>query len=414
MKASASSPKVLLGVTGGIAAYKAPEIVRALVEAACEVRVVLTQRAVEFVTPTTLATLSGHPVLRTEFGEENSHEIGHIEMARWADALVVAPATANSIARFACGRADDLLSTIYLTFDGPAVVAPAMNPRMWERRETQANVEALGERGVAIVPPEEGFLACGDRGQGRMAAIEKIVFETVAAARRTSSLEGRTVLVTAGPTHERLDPVRFLSNRSTGRMGYALAAAARSRGARVILISGPTSLHPPWNVEIQRVESACEMNEAVLAHAAEADVVVMTAAVSDHRPKTVSKVKLNRRDEMPTLELEANPDILLEISRRRRRARQVIVGFAAETGDEVAKGVAKRERKGCDLLVANDVNAAGAGFAVETNIVTVIGRNGEHEAWPQLPKRAVAERLMDRIESELAIATDACRSDSVC
>jgi len=393
-----AAPRILLGVCGGIAAYKAAEIVRALVKEGAEVQVILTGRAEEFVTALTLTTLSGRSVARTEFGAEPSPTIGHIELARWGDALVVAPATANELARFARGLGDDLLSTVHLAFTGPVVVAPAMNPKMWDHPETRENVARLSGRGVVVVPPEEGFLACGDEGAGRLARIESIVAETLRAARRSRALEGLRVVVSAGPTYEPIDPVRFVGARSSGKMGFALAAAARARGAEVTLVAGPLALGPPWGVRVVNVETAVQMREQVLAAAQDADVVVMAAAVADHRPGDPSAEKLHHPGAAYTLTMTPNPDILAELVRR-RRPQQLIVGFAAETGGALERGRAKLERKGCDLLVVNDVTAPDAGFGVDTNIVTLLAPGAEAETLPRMHKREVAERIWDRIEA---------------
>jgi phosphopantothenoylcysteine decarboxylase/phosphopantothenate--cysteine ligase len=393
---------ILLGVSGGIAAYKASELVRELVRSGAEVRVILTSRAEEFVTPLTLATLSGNAVSRSEFRAEPSPEIGHIELSRWASAMVVAPATANVLARMARGLADDLLSTVYLAFDGPVVVAPAMNPRMWEQTETRQNMDRLAQRGVVVVEPEEGFLACGDDGAGRLAEIPRIARAALEAARRSESLIGTRVLVTAGPTHEPVDPVRFIGNRSSGRMGYAVAAAARSRGAEVVLVSGPTPLAPPWGVRVERVRTAEEMRTAVLAESqgeSPPDLIVMAAAVADHRPHA-ALVKLSHKGEPWSIRLEPTVDILCELVSRRSPG-QLIVGFAAETGEIEEKAREKLARKGCDLLVANDVSRDDAGFEVETNVVTVVDADGGLEQWPRLTKREVAERLLDRVEARM-------------
>lgn len=390
------APRILLGVSGGIAAYKAAEIVRALRKEGAEVRVILTRRAEEFVTPLTLATLSGQEVWRTEFSAEPAASIGHIELARWGQALVVAPATANVLARFARGLGEDLLSTVYLAFQGPVVVAPAMNPKMWDHPETRENAARLAGRGVVIVDPEEGYMACGDEGAGRLAPAPRITAEALWAARRSESLLGVKVVVSAGPTIEPLDPVRFVGNHSSGRMGYAVAAAAAARGALVRLISGPVAIAPPFGVKTTRVATALEMDKAAREAAAEAEVVVMAAAVADHRPAVLSREKLSRKDDSFTIEMIPNPDILSALCRKRPPG-QIVVGFAAETGDAVEKGKAKKARKGCDLLVANDVTQEGAGFGEETNIVTLVGPGESCETWPKLSKRQVAERLWDRI-----------------
>ncbi|MDH3285615.1 MAG: bifunctional phosphopantothenoylcysteine decarboxylase/phosphopantothenate--cysteine ligase CoaBC [Acidobacteriota bacterium] len=395
-----NGPNILLGVSGGIAAYKANEIVRSLVTSGASVRVVMTRRAEEFVTPLTLATLSGHPVCRSEFSAAPGPEIGHMELSRWADAILVAPATANLIARFSRGIADDLVSTVYLAFSGPVVLAPAMNPRMWDHPETRHNMERLAQRGVVVVFPEEGFLACGDEGAGRLAGVDRIASAALAAARRSTSLEGSRVLVTAGPTYEPIDPVRFVGNRSSGKMGYEIARAARARGAQVVLVSGPSREAPPWDVRVVSVDTAEQMREAVLAEAcgsAPADVIVMAAAVADHRP-AYRPDKISQKGRPWSLELHPTADILSELASRRSPG-QLIVGFAAETGDVLDKARTKLATKRCDLLVANDVTREDAGFGVDTNVVSLVDGEGAVEEWPKMSKREVAERLLDRIHA---------------
>ncbi len=396
-----SAPRILLGVSGGIAAYKAAEIVRQLVTAGAEVQVVLTSRGSEFVTPLTLATLSGHPVAHDEFGADPAEKIAHIELAKWADALLVAPATANVIARFAQGLGDDLLSTLRLAFDGPLVVAPAMNPKMWDHAQTRANVAALEAEGAVVVSPDEGFVACGDQGAGRLAAVDTIVSAGLEAARCSKLLSGQHVVVSAGPTFEAVDPVRFVGNRSSGKMGYALARAARARGAEVVLVSGPTCLPPPFGLRRILIESAEEMKRELFSASSGADIIIMAAAVADHRPVHPSGEKLKPdKNASYTLEMRPNPDILAELCAARAagslQAKTLIVGFAAETGDAVVKGAAKRRRKGCDLLIANDVTVAGAGFGSDTNIVTIISDQGERSL-PLMSKRRVAEEILDAI-----------------
>ncbi|MFN7964347.1 MAG: bifunctional phosphopantothenoylcysteine decarboxylase/phosphopantothenate--cysteine ligase CoaBC [Acidobacteriota bacterium] len=395
-----SAAKILLGVTGGIAAYKAAELTRALVKSDTDVQVILTGRAEAFVTPLTLATLSGHRVWKDEFPADPTPSIGHIELGRWADVMLVAPATANSIARLAHGLADDLLSSVALVFQGPIVIAPAMNPRMWDHPETRANVTRLLRRGVTIVEPESGLMACGDEGAGRLAAVQEIVASTLAAARRSRALEGRTVLVTAGPTYEPFDPVRFIGNRSTGVQGFCVAAAAHARGAEVTLIAGPTAIEPPFGIETIRVETALQMHAAVTERAPSVDLIIMAAAVADHRPADVALEKLSLKDREHTLAMIPNPDILADVCSSRRPG-QVIVGFAAETSDAVAKATHKRLRKGCDAMVANDLQEAGAGFGGQTNRVSWIDAQGS-ESWPLMSKRQVAERLIDRAVALLA------------
>lgn len=398
------APKVLLGVSGGIAAYKAAELVRALDKAGAEVQVILTGRAEAFVTPMTLATLSKRPVARTEFPDEPGPDIGHIDLAAWGDVLAIAPATANVLSRLAHGAGDDLLTTVALAFDGPLVLAPAMNPKMWDHPQTRASVDRLIAEGTVVVEPEEGVMACGDEGAGRLPPVETIAAEIMAAADRSRELEGLRVVVAAGPTHEPIDPVRFVGNRSSGRMGFAVARAARARGAEVVLIAGPTALARPFGVERVDVTTAAQMHEAVLDRAQDAHVVVMTAAIADHRPDEAAGEKLSRKGEPFSLSMVPNPDVLSDLVMRREGgtlpAGLTIVGFAAETGDAVTKALAKRERKGCDLMFANDVSAPGAGFEAETNMVTPIGPQGAEPSWPLLSKRQVAERLWDRIVAQ--------------
>lgn len=399
-RSGGAQPRILLGISGGIAAYKGAELTRSLIKAGADVQVVLTARAEAFVTPLTLAVLSGHPVHRDEFPREPGPAIGHIELARWAELILIAPATANVIARLAHGAADDLIATVALVFSGPLVLAPAMNPWMWDHPETRANVARLQRRGVRIVEPEHGLAACGDQGAGRLAALEAITAVALESVVTSHQLAGLDVLVTAGPTHEPLDPARYLGNRSSGAMGFAIAAAARARGARVTLISGPTALAPPYGVAVERVETALELRAAVSAAAPRAALIVMAAAVADHRPAAAAPQKLAHKDQPWALPLVPNPDILAELCAARRPG-QVIVGFAAETSDPIGRGTAKRQRKGCDLLLANDVTEAGSGFAVETNRVVLIGPDGP-EPWPLLGKREVAERLLDRCGPLLA------------
>ncbi len=358
--------RVVVGVSGGIAAYKAAELVRALQRQAVEVHVVMTAAAQQFVQPLTFAALTGHKVITSLWDETKAGDIAqeqkgidHIAEAQWADALVVAPATANILAKFAHGIADDFLTTMYLATTAPVLVAPAMNVNMWNHPATQANVEILRQRGVRIVEPGTGELACGMVGAGRMAEPEAIAEAVLSALGRRHDLAGEMVLVTAGGTREALDPVRFIGNRSSGKMGYALAEAARSRGARVILISGPASLHAPAHCELVKVTTAEEMREAVLERMGEATLVIKAAAVADYRPVDVSAQKLKRTGPM-TLELAPTEDILAEVVRRRRPG-QLIVGFAAETENRMENGRAKLLAKGADAIVVNDV--AGTAWA---------------------------------------------------
>jgi phosphopantothenoylcysteine decarboxylase/phosphopantothenate--cysteine ligase len=390
---SLTEKTVVLGVSGGIAAYKAAELVRALRERGARVRVVMTRNAQQFITPLTLQTLSGHPVATDLWDLTQESQIGHIDLADSADAMLVAPATANVVAKLASGLADDLLTTVALATRARIVVAPAMNVHMFENPVVQENLERLRARGVRVVAPDTGSLACGYEGPGRLPEAEVLV-EEVTAALAPQDLAGETVLVTAGPTREYLDPVRFLSNRSSGKMGFAVARAAARRGARVVLVAGPTSLGEPRNVDVVRVESASEMAAAVDARVAEATVVVAAAAVADYRPKRRAAEKAAKVRGATTIELETTRDIVAGIDRSRRD--RIVVGFAAETGDPVARARDKMARKGLDLIVANDVTAQGAGFDVETNVVTLI--DGEQEQHlPLLTKDEVADAILDRV-----------------
>jgi phosphopantothenoylcysteine decarboxylase/phosphopantothenate--cysteine ligase len=392
--------KIALGVTGGVAAYKAAELVRRLQQEKLDVQVVMTRGAREFITPLTFAAITGKKVITEMFGAEESgpanveSAIEHIAVAQRIDLLLVAPATADILGKFAHGIAEDFLGTLYLATKAPVIVAPAMNVNMWEHPATQANLATLRARGVHVVDPDEGYLACGMTGAGRLAATEAIaqkVFEVLGMRR---DLAGRTVLVTAGPTREALDPVRFLTNRSSGKMGYAVAEAAIRRGARVILISGPTELKIPEAAEWVPVNTAEEMRGAVRDRASEADIVIMAAAVADHRPSAASASKLKRSEGRLTLELEATPDILAELGRE--SSARILVGFAAETGDIAVNARAKLSRKGADMIVANDVTQEGAGFDTDTNIVTLFLRDGRDIALPKMAKLDVANRILDQ------------------
>jgi len=390
--------RVLLAVSGGIAAYKIPELVRALRSAGHAVRCVLTASAGRFVSPLVLQTLSGEAVRADLFDPQEEGQIDHIALADWADLVVVAPATADILARMAHGRADDLPTTLLLATRAPVLVAPAMNVNMWRHPATQNNVETLRARGVHFVGPEAGPLACGWEGEGRMAEPA-----AVAAAAELllgpGSLAGETLLVTAGGTREPVDAVRALTNRSSGKMGFAVAREAARRGAQVILVAAPTPLATPPGVQRVDVETALEMREAVLAALEGASIVVMAAAVADFRPAAPSARKIKKED-LPadaglTLELVRNPDILAEVAAR--GGGRIVVGFAAESHDVVAAARRKLERKGCDLLVANDVSREGAGFDADTNAVWFVWPGGDVEELPLLSKAEVAGRLLDRI-----------------
>ena len=391
---SLSGKTILLGVTGGIAAYKAPDLVRSLSRAGARVRVVLTRAAEEFVTPLTLQTLSGHPVARSLFDLTEESEIGHIRLAETADALLIAPATANVIAKLAAGMADDLLTTIALATRAPVLICPSMNVHMYEHPTVRANMARLRDEGRTLLEPDSGFLACGYTGPGRLADPDTIV-EEVEALLSPKDLQDVRVVVTAGPTWEALDPVRHLANRSSGKMGYALARIARRRGAHVTLVSGPTALTAPRGVQFVPVVNAREMELAVVRQASSADVVVMAAAVGDFRPTESARHKIKRGRTDLTLHLAPNPDILTKLGTL--SGPRLLVGFAAETRDLVANARRKLQAKGVHLMVANDVTAEGAGFDIDTNIVTLIDRSGRVERLEKMSKNAVASAIFDRI-----------------
>jgi phosphopantothenoylcysteine decarboxylase/phosphopantothenate--cysteine ligase len=390
--------KIALGVSGGIAAYKAAEIVRLLQDRGVRVQVVMTAAAQEFVRPLTFAALSGEKVITNMFGSPDTEAnvdsaIEHIAVAQSIDALLVAPATADVLARFAQGIANDFLSTLYLATTAPVVVAPAMNVNMWNHAATQANLAVLRQRGVRIVEPGEGYLACGMTGSGRLAENEAIIGAVMEALGASQDLAGETVLITAGPTREKIDPVRYLTNRSSGRMGYALAEAALRRGARVLLVSGPTAIAAPGGAELTRVETASEMHAAVLRLLPESTVVIKTAAVADFRPKAAAGQKIKRKGEV-TLELEPTEDILSEVARR--KTSQLVVGFAAETENVLENAREKLASKSLDLIVANDVSREGIGFDSDRNAVTIIS-NSEVIEVPETSKWEVAHRMLDQV-----------------
>ena len=391
--------KIALGVTGGIAAYKATEIVRLLQERGIRVQVIMTRAAQEFVRPLTFAALSGEKVITGMFapGEENAPNIDsaveHIAVAQSIDALVVAPATADILAHFAQGIATDFLTTLYLATTAPVVVAPAMNVNMWNHPATRANLEILRKRGVKIVEPGVGYLACGMTGAGRLAENENIVAAVLETLGASQDLSGETVLVTAGPTREKIDPVRYLTNRSSGRMGYAVAEAALRRGAHVLLVSGPTSLTAPGAAEVTQVESAEQMQDAVFQLLPRASIVIKTAAVSDYRPKATAGQKIKRKGAM-SLELEATADILQELSRK--KSSQIVVGFAAETENVLENARQKLVTKNLDAIVVNDVAREGVGFDSDRNAVTIITRDDIIEV-PETTKWEVAQRVLDQV-----------------
>jgi phosphopantothenoylcysteine decarboxylase / phosphopantothenate---cysteine ligase len=396
--------RIVLGVTGGIAAYKAAELLRLLIKAGAEVRVVMTRAAEQFVGRLTFQTLSGHPVHTDLFDLTLESEIGHIVLADRAELLLVAPATADVIARLAAGMADDMLTTVALATRAPVLLAPSMNVNMWEHPAVQANLQRLVASGrVQVVGPGSGFLACRWTGPGRLAEPADIV-EVAGRLLTARDLDQRRILVTAGPTHEAIDSVRFIANRSSGKMGYAIARAAAARGATVTLVSGPTSLAAPLGVELVPVGSGLEMEEATSSRAAQSDVIVMAAAVADYRARHVASGKLKKEElgDSPRLDLHRNPDVLAELGRARRAAagsarRPVLVGFAAETADVEKHARAKLTTKGCDLVVANDVSQKDAGFEVDTNRVTIVGPGDAVARLPLASKDEVAHLILDRI-----------------
>jgi phosphopantothenoylcysteine decarboxylase / phosphopantothenate---cysteine ligase len=397
-------PTVVLGVTGCIGAYKACEVLRELQRRGVDVHVVMTRHATEFVTPMTFEALSRHTVFLDQFALGAEGDIRHISLADAAQLLLVAPATANILGKFARGIADDALSTLYLATRAPVVVAPAMNVNMFDHPAVRENLDILRARGVRVVDPGSGYLACGWLGRGRLAEPDAIVEAAMAVlaeggaapseVEARKDLAGETVLVTAGPTVEDLDPVRFLSNRSTGRMGFALAEAARDRGARVVLVAGPTPIDPPTGVDVVRVRSAEEMARAVKDHADAATIVAMAAAVSDYRPAMPSAVKLKKTAGDTTLALTRTPDILASLGAD--KGGRFVVGFAAETDHVLDNARRKRAAKGVDLLVANEVGGAAGGFAAEENAAVLIDDEGETEV-PLMSKRALADRIWDRV-----------------
>ena len=400
--------RVALGVTGGVAAYKAAELVRRLQQDGLEVEVIMTRHAQEFITPLTFAALTGRKVITEMFSTNDAapanveSAIEHIAVAQRIDALVIAPATANSIAKLAQGLANDFLSTLALATTAPVIIAPAMNVNMWEHPATQLNLETLRARRVRIVAPDEGYLACGMIGSGRLASVEAIAATVRDVLGIKHDLAAETVLITAGPTCEDVDPVRYLTNRSSGKMGYALADAARRRGARVILVSGPTALTAPDGVEFISVRTAAEMHRAVRDKLAETTAIIMAAAVADFRPANPAAAKIKRGSGKLTLELESTPDILADVSRENgspsnAQSRRIIIGFAAETNDVVASARKKLMSKNADLIVANDVTEPGAGFDGDTNVVTLFSRDAEEVRLPKMTKFDVAGRVLDEL-----------------
>lgn len=392
-----SGKKIVVGVTGGIAAYKAVDVVSRLRKAGAEVHVIMTREAAQFVTELTFREISGQPVALDMWSKVTQFQVEHVALATLADLILVVPATANLLAKAAAGIADDMLTTTLLATKAPICMAPSMNTVMYENPVTQKNIATLRSRGVQILEPDEGHLACGTSGKGRLPEPAAIVSFVQNGFRRKKEMTGRKLLVTAGGTIEPLDPVRFIGNRSTGRMGYAIAEEAACRGAEVVLISGPTSLPDPCGVRVVRLETACEMRDAVLQAFSSADAVIKAAAVADYRPAEISPHKIKKSNDDLVLHLVRNPDILYELGQK--KTHQILVGFAAETRrvDEYAHS--KLERKNLDFIVANDVSEPDAGFAVETNRIKIFDRNGHVTAYPLKSKRELAGIILDHVAS---------------
>lgn len=400
---TAKAPSILLIVGGGIAAYKSLELIRLLRGAGMEVRVVLTKAGAQFVTPLSLASLSGNKVYEDLFSLTDETEMGHIELSRQADAIVIAPATADLLAKAANGLANDLASTLLLASDKAALAAPTMNWRMWTHPATRQNVEVLRRYGMAFVGPNEGPMACGETGPGRMAEPEEI-FAALRArlAGPAQTLAGRKVVITAGPTHEPIDPVRYIANRSSGKQGYALAEAARDAGAEVVLVSGPVNLPPPAGVRLVSVETARQMDEAVDS-ALSCDIFIAAAAVADWRTECDASQKMKKSaDGPPVLKMVENPDILARIARRATNRPPLVIGFAAETENVIPHAKAKLAKKGCDLIVANDVGEGTDVMGGAENAVVLVASDGE-QAWPRLAKGEVARRLIGHFSKMLAV-----------
>jgi phosphopantothenoylcysteine decarboxylase / phosphopantothenate---cysteine ligase len=406
---------VVLGVGGGIAAYKSAELARALMERGMRVQVAMTQAACEFITPLTFASLTGRKVITGLFSSESPSEspeatlssaIEHIAVAQENEILVIAPATADLLARLAHGLADDSLTTMYLAFTGPVVLAPAMNNNMWMHPATQENLAVLRKRGHIIVEPEEGLLACGTTGPGRLAEPERIADVVAGLSFHARDLEGETVLITAGPTQEPLDPVRYISNRSSGKMGYALAEAAVQRGAQVILVSGPVQLREPHGARVVHVRTAREMYDAVMEHLPEAGIIVKAAAVADYHLSQVPRNKIKKTAVRMSLDLDPTPDILAELGQK--KGDRLLIGFAAETENLVASARQKLESKNCDMVVANLVNQEATGFESDENEVVLVLSTGETIPLSRAPKREIADRIFDQV-LKLRLAVHAAR-----
>ena len=394
--ASLDGKQALLGVTGGIAAYKAVDLTSRLVKSGASVNVIMTDNAAKLVRPLTFQTISRNPVVAGMFAETADWRPEHIALADEADILAIAPATANIIGKLAHGIADDMLSTTALAVRCPILVAPAMNCHMYDNAIFQKNMEILREHGIAFVEPEYGQLACGYEGKGRLADVEKIIQKIQRLVNTPRDFEGKTVLVTAGPTREPLDPIRFITNRSSGKMGYAVAEAAYNRGADVILVSGPTALPAPAGIKLINVETTGQMRDRALEHASQAHVAVMAGAPSDYRPQTVNPQKIKKDQGQLTLTLERNPDILAELGQHRRDG-QILVGFSMETENLLDNARKKLQKKNVQLMVANDISQEGAGFGTDTNIVWLIDSSGGEKELPLMSKLDVAHAILDEV-----------------
>jgi len=385
---------IVLGVTGGIAAYKAVELLRLLTKAGADIHVIMTKGAMEFVTPLTFQTLSMNPVSTSLFNLISEREIGHIMLADRADLIIIAPATANIVGKIANGIADDMLTTTVMASKAPVLIAPAMNVNMYQSPAYKENEAKLKGRGVLFVEPARGLLACGWEGEGKLQE-PQVIFEEARRALAPKDLAGEKVLVTAGPTREEIDPVRFISNYSSGKMGYAIARAARRRGAEVTLVSGPTSLDEPYGVSVTQVVSACAMREEVMAQAPASTIIIKAAAVADYRPALRADTKIKKTAAPKTLELIKNPDILVELGKN--KGERLLVGFAAETGDLLQNAGKKLAEKNLDMVVANDISQAGAGFDIDTNIVKLLFKGGRVEELPIMGKEELADVILDRV-----------------
>ncbi|MBN1380685.1 MAG: bifunctional phosphopantothenoylcysteine decarboxylase/phosphopantothenate--cysteine ligase CoaBC [Deltaproteobacteria bacterium] len=386
---------ILIGITGGIAAYKTAELTRELVKKGASVKVIMTKNATEFITPLTLQTLSRHPVYMDMYSLSGDFSISHISLAQEADLVVIAPATANVIGKIAVGIADDLLTTSVMATRAPVLICPSMNTQMYENPIVQGNLEKLAAQGYLIVDPSHGELACGVEGPGRLPDVSEIV-DVVETILTPKDLTGEHVLVTAGPTQEAFDPVRFITNHSSGKMGYAVAVMARRRGADVTLISGPTTLAAPRGVRCVSVKSAREMRDAVMEHLEKATVVIKAAAVADYRPASRSDSKIKKSEGTLNMSLERNPDIIAEIGKN--KGQRVLIGFAMETDNLFENAAEKLTRKNMDLIIANDLNQEGAGFQTDTNVITMLDPNGGKETLPLMDKMDVADRILDRVK----------------